>query len=141
MFRFAIALCILAGGTQMMFGQLTTCTNATLTGNYAGSGSGTRNGATVTTQAIATFDGSGNISYTGFTAVENGVLLVQDAAITGGTYTVNPNCSGTMSITVFGNTLTYHFLLAGPSFTELQVVETDSGTSLVAVAHKQLPPG
>jgi hypothetical protein len=84
----------------------TGCTNATLTGNYAftnqGFASPSRSPATNGNQVpfaavgLSVFDGGGNTS-TSFTLVFDGAVSTGQTGA--GTYTVNPDCTGSISFT------------------------------------------
>ena len=80
------------------------CSNATLTGNYAfiysgafspsGRGKNTFGDAAV---GVLIFDGAGNLSLT-YTDVSNGKVISTSVPDTG-TYTVNSDCTGSVSFT------------------------------------------
>jgi hypothetical protein len=119
----------------------TGCTDATLTGNYALSISG------FTTQrapsgsevpfaivGVETFDGAGSTSAS-YTLVVNGKL--SDAQTTSGTYTVNSDCTGSISF-VAGDAagVTENLAIIG-SGTELFGIVTSPSNTLTFDAKKQ----
>ena len=56
------------------------------------------------------------------------------------TYTVNPDCTGTYTVSSPG--LTVHaFFVIGDSGNELQIIITDPGTVILCVARRQFPLG
>jgi len=83
-----------------------------------------------------TFDGYGNMTATGFGSV-NGNTGPQTEQ---GTYTVNPDCTGTYVVTINPGGLTAHaFFVIDDSLSELQIIVTDPGTIITCVARKQFP--
>jgi hypothetical protein len=98
------------------------CSNATLIGNYAfqitgqilapGPAAGPVAGV-----ALTLFDGNGNLTQVD-NVVHNGVAPIEDWRPATGTYTVNPNCTGTFTFTPQptnpadgGPALTLHFVV------------------------------
>jgi hypothetical protein len=120
----------------------TGCTDATLTGNYAVSGPGftntnkTANGNEVpfTAVGVFTFDGAGNISTT-FTLSTNGAIQVGDTS--SGTYSVNQDCTGSISFTS-GNAagISENMVIIGGG-TEIFAINTTPGvTETLDVKHQ-----
>ena len=106
------------------------CKIDTLAGSYAGTVSGhNTGGAPVAYQAIAHFDGAGHFSLSGFTDVENGTVLVSNASASGGTYQVNPDCSGSIQITAGGGTFRFAILVTGRNASQFQMLETDGAAT------------
>jgi hypothetical protein len=116
------------------------CSNATLTGTFAFTSSGVitsppaRSGpfAEVGTQ---TFDGAGNTTATAMAA--NGTII--PLTITG-TYTVNQDCTGTMSLFVipFNATVPVYFVIADNG-NEFHGIETAAGYVITRIARKLYP--
>lgn len=130
----ATALFLSATGT--LFGQ--SCNNASLRGSYAGTVSGRNlSDVPVAYQAIAHFDGSGHFSLSGFTYVANGAVLVSNPSASGETYTVNPDCGGSIQITSNGQTFQFAILLTGPDLSQFQMLETDGSATTTGNAMKQ----
>jgi hypothetical protein len=85
---------------------------------------------------LDTFDGNGNLTTTGTSSL-NGNIMQGSAK---GTYTVNPDCTGTY--TVQGGGLTVHaFFVIDDTGNELNIVITDPGTVILCVARRQFPVG
>jgi len=96
--------------------------NATLHGTYVVSGSGSIPGlGPAAALGEVTFDGHGNSTAT-FTASFNGTIKTITVP---GTYTVNPDCTGThVEVT------SHYFFVATPDGNKTSWVETDNGTVL-----------
>jgi hypothetical protein len=116
----------------------TGCTDATLTGNYAFnfSGFGTRvanqpKGSEVPLVAVGVFgfDGTGNHSAS-FTLVQNGAVLTGNTA--SGTYTVNSDCTGSITWTAgtFAGTPFNIAVINGGA--EMFGIETDTEAGVTA---------
>jgi hypothetical protein len=118
------------------------CSTATLQGTFADRDSGWifpgPNAAPLQFAGVGvdTFDGNGNMTTSGTASVAGMV-----APSTGkGTYTVNPDCTGTYTVSSPG--LTVHaFFVIDDSGNELQIVITDPGTVILCVARRQFPVG
>jgi hypothetical protein len=119
------------------------CTNATLLGTFAYTVTGSIIAppplagpfASVGTQ---TFDGLG-----GFTAVatvsQNGMILPVTIK---GTYTVNPDCTGTFTGVISPVGITSHiFFVIDDSEAGFQALQSDSGVVVAGVARRQFPVG
>jgi hypothetical protein len=82
-----------------------TCSESTLRGRYhfASAGSLIMNGASVplAVAGIDILDGNGNLSSTS-TLVVNGVIAFQNLVVPNGTYTVNKDCTGTLTLGASG---------------------------------------
>ena len=111
------------------------CSNATLKGTYAYTSTGiyTPVGpiAEVGTQ---TFDGKGATTATA-TLSQNGNMV--PLTITG-TYTVNPDCTGTFTLQVSPIGITVHVLFViDNSGIEFQAMETDPGDIITRIGRRQ----
>jgi hypothetical protein len=115
LFVFAIFALAIVPSAQAK--RATECSNATLDGTYAFYGAGTvvPAGTPFRSVALFTFDGQGNWFDT-FTQNDNGTII---RGTHSGTYTVNPDCTGTL----FGD--------AGQPIFELVLV--DGGKEFYAV--------
>ena len=119
------------------------CTNATLRGTFAY----TMTGFIMAPPAFAgpfaevgtqTFDGKGATTAAA-TLSQNGNII--PITITG-TYKVNPDCTGTLTLLVapFGVTVHNFFVIDG-SGTELQAIETEPGVVITKIYRRQFPAG
>jgi hypothetical protein len=132
---FFATLCVFSI-TGTLFGQ--SCKVEILQGSYAGTVAGhNSSGTPVAYQAIAHFDGAGHFSLSGFTYVMNGAVLVSDASASGGTYTVNHDCSGSIQITSNGQTFKFAILITGRHLSQFQMLETDGSATTTGKAMQQ----
>ena len=137
-FSVLFALAVVVTTTSAVYAQ---CSNATLTGNYAFSLSGANApGRSVTGKntfgnaavGVFTFDGAGNLSVI-FTVVFNGHATSISVPDTG-TYTVNSDCTGTLT----DPSADVHFNLATVGGgTEFFAIQTDEGSTDTFDAKKQ----
>jgi len=119
------------------------CSNASLKGTFAFTGTGivvappqlAGTSAEVGTQS---FDGSGGTTYAA-TLSANGNIIPVTAK---GTYTVNSDCTGTMTVVVapFGATIHLFFAIAD-SGAEFHAMETEMGFIITRIGRKQFPTG
>jgi hypothetical protein len=121
------------------------CSNASLQGSFADKDTGfiypAANAAPVPFAGVnvETFDGNGNITGGGFASVGGGGAQHQTYT---GTYKVNPDCTGTYSITLSPSGMQAHaFFVIDHSLNNLQIVITDPGTVITCVARRQFPVG
>jgi hypothetical protein len=85
-----------------------------------------------------TFDGNGTTTATA-TLSQNGNILPVTVA---GTYTVNPDCTGTFTLQVSPIGITVHvFFVLDASGTEFQAIETDPGFVITRIGRSQFPRG
>jgi hypothetical protein len=85
-----------------------------------------------------TFDGRGGTTATAMLS-QNGNLL--PITVTG-TYTVNPDCTGTMTLQVAPIGVTVHvYIVIDNSDTEFQAIETDAGLVITRIGRRQYPIG
>ena len=120
------------------------CSNTSLQGTFADKDTGViypaANAAPVPFAGVnvEAFDGNGNITGTGF-ASAGGSGGPQTYT---GTYKVNPNCTGTYSITLSPSGMQAHaFFVIDDHLNELQIVIKDPGTVITCVARRQFPVG
>jgi len=114
------------------------CSNVTLRGTFAY----TSTGSIAAPPEVAgpfvevgtqTFDGSGATTATA-TLSQNGNIL--PVTITG-TYTVNPDCTGTMTVQVSPISVTVHvFFVIDDNLNEFQAIETDPGLVITRIARR-----
>jgi hypothetical protein len=113
------------------------CSDATLRGSYADQDTGTIVGAGPFAGVnVDTFDGRGKVTISGISSLNGNV----SAGLETGTYKVNPNCTGTYTVTGGGVTIDGFFVI-DQNGDELQIVITDPGTVINCVARKQFPKG
>ncbi len=133
---FLLGSIALLTASSSLFGQ--SCELSSLQGSYGGTVSGhTPNNMPVAYQAIAHFDGSGGFSLSGFVYVLNGAVLVTDGVATGGSYSVNKDCSGSIQISSNGQKFKFAILITGPQLSQFQMLETDGSATTAGNAVKQ----
>jgi len=114
------------------------CSVATLNGHYAFSqpgwaGAGQGNQLPFFNVGVLAFDGTGTLSVS-FTSVSRGVVSTETDA---GTYTVNPDCTGSISITTGpGAGVTFNTVIIGGG-AELFGINTSAGFTSSFDAKKQ----
>jgi hypothetical protein len=136
-FSLLFVLAVVVTTTSSVYAQ---CSNATLTGSYGfkQDGFGTRNdkagGPAVPFAGVGvvTFDGAGNALFT-TTQVFNSSGGELFEAIPG-TYTVNSDCTGTVTIEDFG--LHFYIVTVGGG-AEFLAIQTDIGTTNIVDGKKQ----
>jgi hypothetical protein len=115
------------------------CSNATLTGRFAFTSTGFITDppdlagpfAIVGTQ---TFDGDGAFTAAA-TVSQNGNIVPVSIA---GTYTVNPDCTGTFTAQISPVDVTTHlFFVIDDDGKELQLIQTDPGVVVTGIARRQ----
>jgi len=119
------------------------CSVATLYGTFADTDTGyitPPNAAPIPFAGVnaITFDGNGNMTATGFGSVGGS----GGAQTEKGTYTVNPDCTGTYTVTINPGAIPAHaFFVIDSTASELQIIVTDPGTVITCVARRQFPLG
>ena len=118
------------------------CSNVLVQGTFAYTGTGSIAAPSPAAGPFVevgtqTFDGKGGTTYAATLSANGNVLQVTAT----GTYTVNPDCTGTMTFQVSPINITVHvfFVIAG-SGSEFQAIETDPGL-IITRAAKRLFPG
>lgn len=131
-------------GSQLSSAQPSACDNSTIRGSYAFTIHGTLflpNGSTLIVDGIdrATFDGHGNFTQLDAVAT-NGVFATAGWRPGSGTYSVNPDCTGTQTLVVAGMPdLHLQFIVAQSGNTIHQVV-TDPGFATTAEGERIRTP-
>jgi hypothetical protein len=117
------------------------CTNASLNGTFAYTSTGTITAPPALAGPLAevgtqTFDGYGNTTAAAMIS-QNGNIT--PLTITG-TYTVNPDCTGTMTLQVspFGISVPVYFVLDS-TLSEFQAIELSPGVVITRIARWQFP--
>jgi hypothetical protein len=112
------------------------CSVATLKGTYADRDTGFISGVGAFAGVnLETFDGNGAMTATG-TASLNGTIVSGSSY---GTYTVNPDCTGTYTVQNPLGLTVHAFFVIDDNGNEFQDVITDAGTVINCVARKQFP--
>lgn len=104
------------------------CSQATLSGTYVISGTGSLGSASAVMMGKVAYDGQGNGQAT-FTQSAGGVITRY--ASVPGVYTVNPDCTGSK---IFGGTISYDFVVT-PDGREISWIVTNSPTLAVFTGH------
>jgi hypothetical protein len=119
------------------------CSNATLKGAFADKDTGFITAPPALAGPFAgvqteIFDGNGVLTTAGMASLNGNIV-----AVTGtGTYTVNPDCTGTYTVQISPLGLTGHaFFVIDDSGNELQIIVTDPGTVITCIARRQYPSG
>lgn len=141
-FTIAAVTTLTLGLTLSASAQDKGCSNATLKGTFADKDTGfIMNPAPTPASLFAgvnleTFDGKGTMTATGFGAVDgNGGPQTEI-----GTYTVNPDCTGSYAVQVSPGGFTAHaFFVIDDGGNELQIIVTDPGTVINCVARRLTP--
>ena len=119
------------------------CSNITLKGTFAYSSTGSiASPADIAGPFVEvgtqTFDGNGGTTATAMLS-QNGNMV--QISVTG-TYTVNPDCTGTMTLQVAPIGVTVHvYIVIDNSDTEFQAIETDAGLVITRIGRRQYPIG
>jgi hypothetical protein len=131
---------------QEQSGKVKECSKATLWGSFGYTSTGTLLDSYVPPPFAGpfgevgrqTFDGRGNTSATATTSSNGNIAPVTIE----GTYTVNPNCTGTMTVNVsqFDSTVHADFVIDNDG-AELRAIGTDAGLIETRVYHKQFSSG
>jgi uncharacterized protein YdeI (BOF family) len=116
------------------------CSNATLKGTFADKDTGFITAPPAIAGPFAgvnleTFDGKGTITGTGMVSL-NGNIVPQTYQ---GTYTVNPDCTGTYTVQLSLGLTTNAFFVIDDDGNELQVLVTDPGAVVTCIARRQFP--
>jgi hypothetical protein len=118
------------------------CSNATLKGTFAEKDTGfITNPPPAPASLFAgvnldTFDGKGTIRATGISSLDGTVTPQTET----GTYTVNPDCTGTYEVQISPGGFTAHAsFVIDDGGNELQIIVTDQGTVITCIARKQFP--
>lgn len=118
------------------------CSNATLKGAFADKDTGFITAPPALAGPFAgvnleTFDGHGALTGTGIVSLNGNVF---PGTFTG-TYTVNPDCTGTYTVQNSLGSTVHAFFVIDDSGNELQIVITDPGTVITCIARRQFPVG
>jgi hypothetical protein len=116
------------------------CSNASVNGTFVFRGAGSHfppTGVALLDVVFAqTFDGNGALTATGFQSDNGNILQVTQT----GTYTVNPDCTGTFTLQVSPIDVTVHvFFVIDDSGNGFQAIETDPGLVITRVGRRLFP--
>jgi hypothetical protein len=118
------------------------CTDSTIKGDYAFTIHGqilTPNGPLLVAGiAKTTFDGDGNLTQVDAVAVNGSIAEVWRHGT--GTYTLNPDCSGTMTLINDGQAPLHLAILVSQSGNIIHTVVTDPGFAVTSDAEKVFAP-
>lgn len=95
------------------------CSLKTLTGSYTYSIQGYRGGKAYASSGLFSFDGAGQVAIIYTSSIERTQLF------TTGTYTVNGNCSGTMTLAAGTTVNNFYLSPSGDSFNFVRVSQDD----------------
>src|SRR5260370_1103781 len=134
---FLLALALAASSTLTAYASA--CSNSTIQGSYAFTIHGTvflPDGSTLLIDGIAkqTFDGKGNLTQIDAVAT-NGILTPGWRPGTG-SYSVNPDCTGTQTIVISGMPDLHLQIIVGQSGNKIHQVETDPGLATTPEADR-----
>jgi len=112
------------------------CSNATVRGTWSDQDTGTIVGlGPFAGVNVDSFDGHGKLTISGISSLNGSV----SPGVETGTYHVNPDCTGTYTVSdSFGDTFDAYFVI-GDGGNELRIVITDPGTVINCVARRQIP--
>lgn len=129
----AVVLMLATSWVMSAHAQDSVCSNATLSGDYAITISGSITGVgPVSVAGLVTFDGSGNIPSNLGHVVINGVQPPVDWLTGTGTYAVNSNCTGKIHL-IFDNGLTRDiFIVVARKGRELRGVNAEPGFNAIS---------
>jgi hypothetical protein len=118
------------------------CSNATLKGTFAHTSTGFITAPAALAGPLAhvardTFDGHGAFTATGIVSQNGNIVPVTET----GTYTVNPDCTGTYTSQLSTGITAHVFFVIDDSGNEFHIIETDPGTVLTGVTRRQFPIG
>lgn len=140
---FAAALCILAAGASFTSSAAPArqpaeahCSLDTLKGSYAYSIQGYRGGKPYASSGLFSFDGAGRVAIIYTSSIE------RTQRLTTGTYTVDGNCSGSMTLAAATVVNNFYLGPAGDSFSFVRISQDDViGTEARRVSRKLIVKG
>jgi hypothetical protein len=141
-FAITIATALALGIAPWAMADEKGCSNATLKGTFADKDTGLITAPPAMAGPFAgafleTFDGKGTITDTGIVSLNGNI-----APATGkGTYTVNPDCTGTYTVQLSLGLTVDGFFVIDDDGNELQVLITDPGTVISCIARRQFRVG
>jgi len=141
-FRVCFVLLLLALALSSTVTASASCNNSTIKGSYAFTIHGqifTPNGPLLVDGiAKTTFDGNGNLTQVDAVALNGNIPLVWRPGT--GTYTVNSNCTGTMTLMNEGQAPLHLAIVVSHSGDIIHTVVTDAGVAVTSDAERVLAP-
>ncbi len=117
------------------------CSNASLTGTFAYTATGFLVApAPVGSYAEAgtqTFDGKGGTTTAGMSSTNGSIMQ----ATSTGTYTVNPDCTGTFTLPIAPGIAAHYFFALADSGAEFQAICLDPVAVITRIGRRQFPVG
>ncbi len=124
----AAVLSIFLAGPALRAQDPVTCSDATMHGTYALSGSGFASGAPIAVTGEVIYDGQGKGTLVTETASVNGEIF---RGITGtGVFAVNSDCTGSKTFTTTAGSVNFDFVIAADG-SKIMWIETDPGVVLM----------
>ncbi|MBZ5618044.1 MAG: hypothetical protein LAQ69_04805 [Acidobacteriia bacterium] len=116
------------------------CSNVLMQGTFAYTGTGSINPPSPAAGPFVevgtqTFDGKGGTTFAA-TASQNGNIRQMTGT---GTYTVNPDCTGTMTLQVSPTRAVQIFFVIADGGNEFHAIETDPGLVITRIARRLFP--
>jgi len=141
-FRISLVLVTLALAASSAVTAQAGCTDLTIKGSYAFTVHGqilTPNGPLLVDGiARTTFDGNGNLTQVDAVAINGHIPLVWRPGT--GTYTVNSDCTGTMTLINTGQPTLHLAILVSQSGNHIHTVVTDPGLATTSDAERVRAP-
>ena len=141
-FRISLVLVTLALAASSVVTAQAGCTDLTIKGSYAFTVHGqilTPNGPLLVDGiARTTFDGNGNLTQVDAVAINGHIPLVWRPGT--GTYTVNSDCTGTMTLINTGQPTLHLAILVSQSGNHIHTVVTDPGFATTSDAERVRTP-
>jgi hypothetical protein len=119
------------------------CSAATLKGTFSQKGTGVIIAPAALAGPMAnvgtlTFDGNGNVTGAVVNSLNGNIVPATET----GTYTVNPDCTGTYTVQISPLGITGNaFFVIDEGGNEIQIITTDPGVVITCVARRQFPAG
>ena len=140
---FLLTLALAASSTLTLTAHASACSNSTIQGSYAFTIHGTvflPDGSTLLIDGIAkqTFDGKGNL--TQVDAVATNGILTRGWRPGTGSYSVNPDCTGTQTIVISGMPDLHLQIIVAQSGNKIHQVATDPGLATTAEGERVRTP-
>ena len=117
------------------------CTNNTLRGTYAYTGTGTavappQIAGPVAEVGTQTFNGGGSTTVTATLSVNGNFMQLNNIT---GTYTVSSDCTGTMALQLAPNFTLHLFFVIDSGGDGFQAIETEPGLAITRIGRRILP--
>lgn len=117
------------------------CSNLSLKGTFAYTNTGTGVAAPVlgpyAEVGTQTFDGKGGTTTAGMASANGNIMQTSST----GTYTVNPDCTGTFTLPIAPGISAHYFFALADNGTEFQAVCLDPVAVITRIGRRQFPLG